>query len=184
MKSLISLSLLAAFGAAHAQILLTVDYSNPLVTTIFATDGLAALSSSGDSFRIRLRDFFTSGVSGAGGLAGDLRTATGSYTYNQAFPGLTDSRSLLFFQGSGGITQTFVAGQRAFLGSGTKNLSGFSAQLRTTTFVGDIEILNGFNNPTGQIVGQYATTAVPEPATMTALALGAAALLRRRKKSA
>lgn len=186
MKKLILVAM-SALGAvaAQAQILLNIDMTNPSATTITATTGASLISSSGTNFRIRLRNFYASFPGGLFGVtqpsSGNLRPALSTQLYDQVLR--RNPSDELSISGSSGFNQVFVAGQQAFTGGMTVNLTEGAAFLRTSSFVGDIEVVNNFSQPTGQIVGQYSLTAVPEPATMTALGLGALALLRRRRKS-
>ena len=185
MRTSFSLLAFLAVGAAHAQILLNIDMTDPAVTTITSTGGSSLVSSSAAGFRIRLVDFYASFPGGAFGAvmpnSGNLAPAQSTQSYNAVFRSSSDPH-LTINRGSPSFVQTFVAGQQAFSGSMTANLSEGSAFFRTSSFVGNIELVNDFGVPTGQIVGQYSLTAVPEPATMTALGLGAVALVRRRRR--
>lgn len=76
---------------------------------------------------------------------------------------IKDSNNAQLFSGSGNILSTSVTGSRV-------------------DFTAVVAVANGAGGPMGAYYDNFKVEAVPEPATLTVLGLGAAALLRRRKK--
>ncbi|MFW6108656.1 MAG: PEP-CTERM sorting domain-containing protein, partial [bacterium] len=126
---------------------------------------------------------------------GTTNVAAGQYTYRTTFEldgaFLPETAILtLAFAVDNGVTDVLLNGQSAgiaaggfggFLGPYTID-SGFVAGLNTLDFV--VTNAGTAPNPGGLRVEIGGTALVPEPATVSLLALGGLALLRRRRKKA
>jgi hypothetical protein len=169
----------ACVTTANAQVLLTVDITNPSAAMISTTGAAAAASSSGSNYSVRLDGFFLPGTPNnlTFASASTLRSSLGnnvlSFTY---WFGVNNSLRL---STSAGTTQTFVAGQQAFTGSLTSNIS--FGQSRAVGYVGDIYVVGSPNSvETGIVIGQYQI--VPAPTTAAAMGLLALTATARRRR--
>lgn len=171
----------AGVASAHAQILIQIDLTNPNQVTINTTSGASLLSLSVGGRSVRLKDFFADGPQDALNYSmdstGSIKAALSSRHYTQ----VTQTNAHLQLWTEDPTSQNFQAGTQAFTGSMIADLTSATQYLRTSSFVGDIYVLDSSGAEVGT-VGQYSVTAVPEPASLTALGLGAIALLRRRRK--
>jgi PEP-CTERM motif len=176
---------LLSVGAAQAQILLTVDISNPSAVTFTATGAAPAISANVGSYAngIDLLTFFIDDAGISNTFSDPFSTLTTADA--STGPALTDaavdnfsplSVDLSIFKFNSGAGMTFTKGQPAFLGTLTLNLSAepIPAGLATGN------ILAGYSQGGPQVViGQWEV--VPEPSTWALFlgGLGLLAFLRR-----
>lgn len=185
-RSCAALAVAATASMAVAEDLLIVDLTTPNEITITATAGLSDVSASGsDTTGIYLQDFYSgpraSGVSDTL-VSGDITNAENptDNSPNLFTSGLVDT-GLNLFSFSSDTTVTFTAGSLAFVGSGTWTLPADDyAEMLAGNASGDIWFPadDAGDLPGAQVLGQYRV--IPEPASLSLLALGGLALLRRR----
>ncbi|GAT32447.1 PEP-CTERM protein-sorting domain-containing protein [Terrimicrobium sacchariphilum] len=182
---------LLSVSAARADILVTIDITNPAAVVFTATS--AAPQSSGPNVPgtggIDFLHFFAVEISGfASGLVSQSTFATyldSSYPY-QDWNTDEYSRSNvdLQFYSQKTSSQHFSTSDPAFVGTGTVDFSAYAAYLPTAGATG--QITDGASgNASGDsrpltVLGSYQV--VPEPATWALLALGLAALLPGLRK--
>jgi hypothetical protein len=173
----IVLVVLALAAQARANIpLLTIDATNPADTIITATSGDSAASNNNTAYSLLLMNTGIPSSGSGNDISGNFGPAAGG-TYNFASTGSVSGS--LEINGGGGLDQIFTAGDRAFVGQSTVDLSFLT--FPTTGVTGNIDIRDDFGNDTGIVVGQYELI-VPEPTSLSLLAFGGLALLRRRSR--
>lgn len=187
---------LAGFTAAQAQLFhLGIDLSNPSSVVITATAQPALANTANTSLfdGATLLDFFVAPISplAGGPVAGTIRPYSASIPYNSWTSdsvGSLDWDDLnLYTDGNNGNNpQIFGTFFQAFLSSGSLDLSPFSAELPGLGATGDV--LAGYSENLGPIVGQWEITAVPELPVAAHLALYGAgfaglAIYRRTRKA-
>ena len=169
----------ACVTTANAQVLLTVDTTNPTAAIISTTGAAAAASSSGVNFSVRLDGVFSTGGPDIGNFptASTLRSTLGNNVFGAgARDSLGNSLRLSAF---GGNLQSFVAGQQAFTGSMTLDIS--FAPTRPVGYIGDIYVVGSPNSfETGIVIGQYQI--IPAPTTAAAMGLLALTATARRRR--
>jgi len=175
-----------SISAAHAQILLTIDDSNPSDTIISATGNFPETSVSPGLIAdgVDLVGLFTSSV-GLGNftvLSSSLTTGDGSsgpiFTQASGDNYSLQDVDLNLYQNNTPDTISFTAGQAAFTGTLTLDLS--SAPLPPVGSPGNIVTGYSGNYPNNTLIGQWEV--VPEPSTWILMlgCLGVLAFLRRR----
>ena len=181
------LSGLAVFQA-KAQILLTVDDSNPSAVTFTATGNDPEAS---DASHLYSQGITLAGFNAVGGLAGLIPTAPvvsaglvtgvdGTPAYNGAQSGsITGTFLDLELYSGSGATENFATGTAAFSGVSTFNFSGFSADLPTVGTTGLIYAGSGaIFSASPVVIGSYIVTTAPTPEPSTyAMLLGGLAIL-------
>ncbi|TWT91783.1 PEP-CTERM motif protein [Botrimarina colliarenosi] len=172
LKNAVTCCLLACLGVAHsadADVLLLIDVTNPSAVTIQSTDGLV-LNTVGNGSPVDLADFFTADTGfHEAPMSGDLSRFSNGELFTVY---RNTSTTLQLFSGAGFNFGEFTAGQLAFNGTGTLDLSALSLPGPGAT--GDI---NGFR----ELMGTWQVVPVPEPSSLALLGLGGLMLLRRRK---
>ncbi len=165
---------------AEGAILLAVDVSDPSAVVLIATTGLAAQTSLGDTSGLDLRGFYTA-VAGTvfeganeGALASLSTLATSEDgSFFDSF--LNRSNNLnIFLDGSSG--HKLIAGNQAFSGSATFNLSAYTSILPTPGTTGSITL---FSSNTS-IFGEWSV--IPEPSSTLLFSLGGLGLALRRSR--
>jgi hypothetical protein len=186
--------------SAHAQILLTINVSNPSATIIYASGtytGSTLSSGSAGPFLngIDLLQLFTSTVGSAGFTIASSSLSTGdgsagpafdsafgdNYSFAQGYT-LIDGADLNLFKFGDSTQMTFTNGDAAFSGNLTLDLSSASLPAPGTTG----NIITGYNGGTPNVVVGEWVVAAPEPTTWALLlgGFGALAFLRRRLQQA
>ncbi|WP_144036924.1 hypothetical protein [Synechococcus sp. MW101C3] len=176
-----SLAILLASGRAEAspsQFQVIIDASNPAAVTFSGTLAPALANSTGQGFAVVFE----------GTLLGSLRFASltpGSFAANQsnyrygilsaAQPNAVSPDGGLRLTCCGNQTQTFIAGQTAFSGLSTFNLTPFP--IATTDRTGNILVSDINGNTTATVVGHYSYI-VPGP--LPVLGAGAAFFWSRK----
>jgi hypothetical protein len=197
-----SLAALFSFAAnlrSSAQVLLTINDSDPSAVVITATGNNAGLDFNGSSANdgVDLLQFFTldeSGMTFGHFLTGTLQGGGTGISYNdvwddnQSTTGGSALDAELYVDngspGSGNI-ETFSTTSPAFTGTWTIDMAALgvsSAALPTAGSSGNI--MSGFSHNPGSVVGTWEVQGVPEPTTIGLASVGAAfaglGLLRRR----
>ncbi|HZH98588.1 MAG TPA: PEP-CTERM sorting domain-containing protein [Fimbriimonadaceae bacterium] len=192
-KKLLSLSLLAVVGACHAQTFNTVSFN----TTNGAT---ATFSSTGNTYRALISGFTLNGGTPVADIAwvydftsapvpaftavtitisgtlssGSVRVVGNEKVFDmagaplQVANGLIDETAVADASGTFSIIRTFNFSQAVSIGQAQKDL---------------LHILGNGDSAATVTMIEQTFTPVPEPATLLALGCGAAALLRRRRRS-
>jgi len=174
-----------SISAAHAQILLTIDDSNPSDTIITATGNFPATSVSPGLIAdgVDLAGLFTSSVGFTDFTVASSSLTTGDGSSGPIFTQASgDNYSLQnvdlnLYQNNTPDTISFTAGQAAFTGTLTLNLS--STPLPAIGSMGNI--VTGYSgSESNTLIGQWEV--VPEPSTGILMlgCLGVLAFLRRR----
>ena len=178
------LCLLGACGSAlHAQLLLTVDDSNPAAVTFTATGTASGATASGSGpFPIRLETFLTAGSASSSPTATSSTlqaTATGDLLNTADWDSNGVGVTTLGLRNGSSSKESFSTSSPAFSGTATFDLSGISAFLPAGGTTGSIQ------TSTGALIGTYSVTAVPEPVAgglVGGLACLAFAAAERRKR--
>ncbi|MEM9419664.1 MAG: PEP-CTERM sorting domain-containing protein [Planctomycetota bacterium] len=170
------------------SILIEIDPTEPSAVTFTATDATALIddSSTGINGGVSLIGLFAPGfVVDNALISGTLTPSGAGVDYTFAAGGVDpvgatnlNLRGTTFdFNNPGANAQAFATDQAAFTGSATIDLTGatFVGPIGT---IGDIIVGNGTSG-SGLTIGQFQI--VPEPASLTLLALGLMALPRRRR---
>ncbi len=197
-------------GTSFAQVVMTVDWSNPSAVKFTATGAASAINYSnawtfGEG--VALLGFFTApvnvqdidnGTTGTSTLTDSANSAGATSTFNRLaswndantnyYPSNGNGSDLTLWNGPGSTQMTFTTAGAAFYGEAIFDLSnyaGFTSLFPALGTTGNVGIWNGNGTlGTWQVVG--AQSAVPEPSTYAALAgIGALTLvvLRRRRAS-
>lgn len=187
MKRVLSLIAGLTLGTmAQAQVLLTVDISNPANVTVTATGANAAVndSSAQDFLGFTLIGFLTGDSNALTGVGGTLEADGADGPYDQVFAldyaagDLSAGPDLNLFVSAGSGTQIFSTSSPAFTGVLAGNLSVFAALLPSSGHSGAIQVGGG---PSGSVLGTY--TVVPEPSTfLLATATWGISLIFRRRR--
>ncbi len=185
---------LLSVPAARADILVTIDITNPAAVVFTATSAAPTATGSGvpGINGIDFLQFFITPISGF--ALGDVTPSSFATYLDSTYPYQnwnTDSYSGsnvdLNFYSQKPSSQHFNTADPAFVGTATVNFTAYAAYLPTAGATG--QITNGNSgNASGDsrpltVLGSYQV--VPEPATWALLALGLAALLpglRRLRK--
>jgi hypothetical protein len=167
---------LSIAGEAGADMLLTIDATNPSDTIFDATNGLSAVTNDNKGYSLLLEN---TGISDTQNefydLNGNLGPAEGG-GYGEIF---THSGSGTPNLNGGNFQQDFTQGQTALTGESTVDLS--SLTFPTTDVIGNIDLRDNFGGDTGIVIGQYKLI-VPEPASLGLLTFGGLAMLHRRPR--
>lgn len=176
-------------GSSFGAVVLTIDISNPTVTVFTA---VANNSQSNDTVLvdygggIAIRDFFVGNesitVANPVVFTGNwtARGTTSSYnetvtfTYGNANPVPARDLSVYYNVLNAANNQVFVTSAAPFTGSSTADFSDY-ANLPAVGATGDV--FSDYQN--GVVLGQWVV--IPEPSTAFLGAIGALALLRRRR---
>lgn len=187
MKKIVMLAALAGTASvASADLLLTVDLSVVNQVTINTTTGLSAITgSAGTGTGVYLQGFFTSptlgfNVVGTGPFRSVNGTA-GNNTPNLYRGGAAGETGLNVWNFA--TTATFAAGQQAFSGTGTWNVSAAQyASLLGGNAGGNIYFpADTFDDVTPNSVSMGTWALVPTPGAAAMLGLGGLAASRRRR---
>ena len=181
----------AALPAAGQSVLISINQANPAAVT-FTTTGLNSFANSSvfNLFGVDLVSYFTIAPTiVSAGVAGTLTPAGTTTAYTQWIPDnqtLASFLDLNLYDTSNPQAQTFVAGNPAFTGVATINLSSLLADLPSTV-AGHGNIYSGNISSPGVLIGTWVV--VPEPSVEAQLALGAMviaglALVRRARRVA
>lgn len=152
---------------ARADIVLTIDATNPGATLFSATQGLSGLTYAVPGSTLRIVDFPPGANESVFIGANTLRLAANNQTFIIA--GRNPTTFVLFL---GAATMTFNSGQQALAGSAIVDLSSPGWGLPIASQTGDLRIFDLNGNDTGLIVGQYSITVVPEPSSLALASLG------------
>ncbi len=161
--------------AAHAQVVLNIDVSNPADVIFTATGASAAADATGTyNFQIQLKDFLTSNP--GGGTVTATTTSLTSVAGNQPLDSFLWGRfnpvETTMILRHGVQTETFLSGTVAFTGRADVDLSDISSYLPSLGATGNIVVSLG-GSGSGTTIGTYYIT-VPEPADFGLAAAGAA----------
>ncbi len=176
----------ACGGALHAQLLLTVDDSNPAAVTFTATGTASGATGSGSGpFPVRLETFLTT----SSGLTASSNPTATSSTLQAPVTGDLLNTADWDSNGAGATTlglrngssskESFSTSSPAFSGTATFDLSSISAFLPAGGTTGSIQ------TSTGTLIGTYSVSAVPEPVAgglVCGLACLAVAACERRNR--
>ena len=182
----VSVALLAT--GAYADDLLVVDLSVTDQVTVFATDGLSAIDSSGsDTTGVYFEDFYgvAGGALSASLVFGDLTNAENPSDGSPSIfrGGAGTDPGLNIWSWSSDSTVTFTAGSLAFVGSATYDLDpGEYADMLAGNMSGDLYFPADTVDdiPNADLLGTYRVI-VPEPATLSFLVLGLGLVVRKRR---
>jgi hypothetical protein len=170
-----SLAILLASGRAEAspsQFQVIIDASNPAAVTFSGTLAPALANSTGQGFAVVFEGSLLGSPQLASFATGNFAATQSNYRYgvlSPARPNVVSPDGGLRLTCCGNQTQTFIAGQPAFSGLSTFNLSAFP--IATTGRTGNILVSDDNGNTTATVVGQYSYT-VPGP--LPVLGAGAA----------
>lgn len=195
MKKHFLFGLLACFAmltsSANADLLLNVELDTTDESiTISATNGLSDIDASGSNFTgFYLADFYNTTLSGGVSetlLAGDLTSAENPTDNSpDLFRGFT-ALGLNVFSFTTDGTATFTAGEVAFSGSATWNVTGTGdfAEMLTGNSAGDVYFpADGDGDIVGLTpLGTYSVSIVPEPSSFAIVALGLGFIAKRRRR--
>ena len=183
------LAILAAAGTASAQqlsVLLEVDLSVENQVTITATDGVSAATITGSSTVGFYLDNAIDGSAGIGDtlVSGDLTSASElSDGTPDLFNGFGDGSGLnVFSYADGGASSNFTAGEIAFSGSGTWDIS--AAAYASFAAPGTTGLIYFPADDDGDLAGAEILgelIIVPAPVAGALLAMGGLVAVRRRR---
>jgi hypothetical protein len=205
LRSLLPLALCAAFGVAHAQVTfsnINATYSmNPSSGTINwlvfpqGPTGMIDFTQNAPAFRVGSSTLFTDGASR---ITYDVTSATALNGFDILIQGDVENFGLVNYSiiastGSGNIGTVSDAVLGASYTGGVNGAFTKTYHLTFTQAVTSFSIthlsnidINGQSVPSTSLalIGtiEHNFTSVPEPATMIGLALGASAMLRRRRR--
>jgi MYXO-CTERM domain-containing protein len=182
-----SAGLAIAVGAANAAELLIVDLSVANQVTINATTGASAITTFASSFNgVYLENFFP--AAGAGFVySNGVGNLTSVGAPSDGTPGLfrgTNDPGLNIWSLTAATNMNFTAGQQAFTGSATWNVTAaeYAALLagvpRTGNIFANADTVDDL--PANGILGTYRAV-VPTPGAAALLGLGGLAATRRRR---
>lgn len=188
-----ALIVVAAFAVhrASAQILLTVDISDPAAITVSGTGAVAAVNYTGTAttFPVRLLNFFTSNPGQENPLAATSSTLStnggpilGQFMAGRASPGVTT----FVMRNAPNTAASYSTSAAAFTGTAVFNFTSFAGSFYVDYLpsVGHIGNIVGSDGAT--VVGTYSVvSSVPEPAAFALLggiAVLGAVILRRRPR--
>jgi hypothetical protein len=178
--------LAVAVGAANAAELLVVDLSVVNQVTVTATTGASSVSAAGSNTTgIYLQNFYT------GPGVGMNISAPGTFTtFNNPSDGtpaifrVANDPGFNMWSMSTAATLTFTAGQQAFTGSGTWNVSAqqYADLIALGNRTGNIWFAADSIDdlPNAVVIGTYRAF-VPAPGAAALLGLGGLAAARRRR---
>ena len=183
-------ALAAAFSLlalpAKAAVLLTVDVSDPSMVTFTATGAASEADAATDSVEgFSLLDFFTSTRSlGIGTITGTLTSVQGDAPVTNA-SAFSLNTALNLYDGFDTGSFVFEAGETAFSGSVTLDLSAFADLLPAAGSMGRIAIGSSFRTgPFGSGFGDYlVVNTVPLPAAAPLMVLGLIGLRTMRRRA-
>lgn len=183
------ITLATAWNRVSAQVLLTINDSNPSAVTFTATGANSAVNYSGNTANdgVDLLSFFVIdesnmliGVFSGGTLVGGSMGSQYAYNYTwsdsystsgSTFPDL----ELYYYNDaspSSNATEDFSTTAPAFTGSWTADLASLGVSASALPAAGtEGNILSGFSGNPGVVIGQWQVQSVPEPATTGLLAL-------------
>lgn len=185
------LGLVAVGVSAQAAVVLTIDISNPaaVVITAVANNSQSAGTASVNFFGgISFRNFFSAdqsiaeatplAITGSWTAVGTTSSYNQMVTFDYGNPSVLPGVDLSIYNSiaPNEDTQKFVTTAAPFTGSSIVNFSGFTF-LPTVGTTGDVNI--GYQPSFGGVIGQWQV--IPEPSTAMLGAIGALALIRRRR---
>jgi hypothetical protein len=167
--------------------LIEVNVSNPAAVTFTATGNHSLINDSTATGvdGVDLLAFFSDMGFGLGSVSGNLTPPTQDgiayFTwYTDSYSSGGTSYNDLNLYSNEGHPQNFSTGAPAFTGTGTADLSAYTAFLPSLGASGNIAA-GSFGQGSMAVIGQWQVT--PEPATLSLLAVGGlAAIIRRKRK--
>lgn len=177
---------LGMLSTACAQVLLTVDISDPSAVTFTAT-GLAPSANDNTvsgTIGFTLLGFLTSAddllsTSGLGDLeAPGMTSAYDAFAALDYAGGVFDPGVDINLWGGSGV-QNFSTGAPAFTGTFTIDLTAIASLLPSAGHSGTIQVGDG--SETGAVIGQYQVVPEPSAVLLTTLACGTVLIFRRRR---
>lgn len=177
----------AAWHVGRAQVLLTVDISDPSSVTFTATGTAPAADATGTySAPIQFKGFLTAnpGATGQATASSTILATEGATHYlNTVLWGKPSLVQTTLSLRNGSSSENFLTTDPAFAGSAAFDFSSISSYLPAAGATGNLVVSTG-GSSSGTVIGTYSVTAVPEPADY-ALVCAVAALVfavwRRRR---